>query len=107
MKDLEPDKYTPIGKITCDWTDEKNYLIHYKMLNFFVRHGIRVEKFREIISFKQSKWLECYISFNTQNIDKAKIEVEKHFCKLLSNAFVEKMLENILRSYLKKVIMIK
>ena len=51
---------------TLIWTDKKNYLIHYRMLKVFVRHGMIVDKIHEIISFKQSKWLEKYISFNTQ-----------------------------------------
>ena len=36
------------------------------MLKFYVRHGMRVDKCHEIISFKQSKWLEKYIYFITQ-----------------------------------------
>ena len=99
MKDIEPDNYTQTVKFLCDWTDKKNSLIHYRMLNFFVRLGIIVEKVHEIISFKQSKWLECYISFNTQNRDKAENEFEKDFYKLLINAFFEKMLENIRTIY--------
>ena len=38
-----------------------------------------VEKVHEIISFKQSKWLESYISFNTQNRNKGKNDFEKDF----------------------------
>ena len=44
------------------------------------------EKIREIISFKQSKWLEKNISFNTQNRTRTKNESEKDFHKLLNNA---------------------
>ena len=31
-----------------------------------------VEKFHEIVSFKQSKWLEKYNSFNTEKRNRAK-----------------------------------
>ena len=54
-----------------------------------------VEKVHEIISFKQSKWLESYISFNTQKRNKAKNDFEKDFFKLLVNAVFGKFLENI------------
>ena len=40
----------------CDWSDRKNYFIHYRMLKFHVRHGMIVEKIHEIISLRQSKW---------------------------------------------------
>ena len=65
------------------------------MLKFYVRHGMVIEKIHVIISFKQSKWLECYISFNTQKRNKAKNEFEKDFFKLLVNAAFGKFLENI------------
>ena len=54
-----------------------------------------VEKIHEIISFKQSRWLEKYISFNTQKRNKAKNDFEKDFFKLLNNAAFGKFLENI------------
>ena len=63
------------------------------MLNFSIRHGMIVEKIHEIISIKQSKWLEKY--FNTQKRNKAKNNFEKHFFKLLNNAFYGKTMENI------------
>ena len=65
------------------------------MINFHVRFGMIVEKVPEIISIEQSKWLENYISFNTRKRNRAKIEFEKKFYRLLKNAFFGKMLENI------------
>ena len=54
-----------------------------------------VEKIHELISFKQSRWLEKYISFNTQKRNKAKNDFEKDFFKLLVNAAFGKFLENV------------
>ena len=65
------------------------------MLQFYVRHGMIVVKIHEIISFKQSKWLERYISFNTQKRNKAKNDFEKNFYKLLVNAAFGKFLEDV------------
>ena len=92
---IKPENYTKSNKLICDWTDKKKYLIHYRMLKFYVRHGMIVEKIHEIISFKQSKWLESYISFNTQKRNKAKNDFEKDFFKLLVNAAFAKFLENV------------
>ena len=36
-----------LTKLYCDWTDKKNYLIHYKMLQVYVRHGMIVDKIHE------------------------------------------------------------
>ena len=66
LNKIKPKKSTKSKKLICDWTDKKKYLIHYRMLKIDVRRGKVVEKVPEFISFKQSKWLENYISFNTQ-----------------------------------------
>ena len=95
MKNIKPETYAESRKLICDWTDEKKYLIHYRMLKFYIRHGMIVEKIHEIISFKQSKWLEKYNSFNTQKRNKAKNDFEKDFFKLLVNAAFGKFLENV------------
>ena len=40
MKKTKPDTCTQTKKLICDWSDNENYLIHYRMLNFYVRHGM-------------------------------------------------------------------
>ena len=94
-KKIRPKKCTKSKKVICDWTDEKKYLIHYRMLNIYVRHGMIVEKNHEIISFKQRKWLERYINFITQKRNRAKIDFEKDIYKLLVNAAFGKFLEDV------------
>ena len=70
-------------------------MVHYRILKVFVRHGMIVNKVHDIISFKQSKWLEKYINFNTQKRNQAVNDFEKVFCKLLNNAFYGKTMENV------------
>ena len=65
------------------------------MLKLYVRHGLVVEKILEFGLFKQSKWLEKYISFKTQKRNKAKNDFENDFFKLLVNAAFGKLLENV------------
>ena len=65
------------------------------MLKFYIRHGMKVVKIHTVISFKQSKWLEKFISFNTQKRNKPKNEFEKDFYKLLNNSFYGKTTENV------------
>ena len=54
-----------------------------------------VDKVHEIISFRQSRWLEKYINFNTQKRNQAVNDFEKDFYKLLNNAFYGKTMENL------------
>ena len=95
MKTIKPHTYTPTKKLICDWSDKKIYLIHYRMLKFYVRHGMISDKVHEILSFIQSKWLEKYIYFNTQKRNQAVNDFEKDFYKLLNKAFCGKTMENV------------
>ena len=63
MKEIIPDSYTQTGKLICDWSDKKFYSVHYRMLKFFVRHGMVVENDHTAVSIKQSKWLEKKYKF--------------------------------------------
>ena len=95
MKEIKPDTYIQTKKLICDWSDKKNYLVHYRMLQFYLRHGLIVDKIHNIISFRQSRWLEKYINFNTQKRNQAVNDFEKDFYKLLNNAFYGNTMENV------------
>ena len=95
MKEIKPDTYIQTKKLICDWSDKKNYLVHYRMLKFYLRHGMIVDKVHNIISFKQSRWLENYINFNTQKRNQAINDFERDFYNLLNNVFYGKTIENL------------
>ena len=60
MKEIKSDTYIQTKKLLCDWSDKKNYLVHYRMLKFYLRHGMIVDKVHNIISFRQSRLLEKF-----------------------------------------------
>ena len=95
MKTYILDTYTQTTKLLCDCSDKKNYLIHYRMLKFYVIHGMKVERVHNVISIKQSKWLEKNISFNTKKRNQAKNDFDKDFYKLLNNTYYGKTMENV------------
>ena len=100
VNEIKPDTHIQNKKLICDWSDKKNYLVHNRLLKVYIRHGMIVDKFHEIISFKQRKWLEKYINFNTQTRNQLVNDFEKDFYKLLNIAFCGKTMENV-RSRLK------
>ena len=65
-KVLKPVEITQNRKLICDWTVKKNYLILFKMLKFCIKNEMVVNQVDEVISFRQSKWLEKFINFDTQ-----------------------------------------
>ena len=54
-----------------------------------------VDKIHEIISFKQSRWLDKYIKFITQKRIRAKNEFENVFYKFFKDAFYGRTVENV------------
>ena len=77
MNKIKPKNYKKSKILICDWTDKKNYLIHYRMLNFYVRHGMVVEKNHEMISFKFSKCLKIIVVLILKNETEQKIILRK------------------------------
>ena len=56
---------------------------------------MEVVKVHTILSFKHSKWLQKYISFNTKKRNQAINDFGKNFYKLLLNAFYGRTMENV------------
>ena len=95
MKEIKPDTYIQTKKLICDWSDKKKLLVHYRMLKFYLRYGMIVDKVHNIISFRQRRWLEKYIYFKTQKRNQAVNDFENDFYNLLNNAFYGKTMENV------------
>ena len=73
---------TNIKLLTTLW-NKHHYVVHYRLLQFYMRHGLKLRKIRRVIQFKQSKWLKKYINFNTEMRTKAITEFAKSFFKLM------------------------
>lgn len=82
-------------KLMLTFYDKKKYVIHYQMLKLALEHGLVLKKVHRVLQFKQSKWLEEYISLNTLYRSKATNNFEKDFYKLLNNSIYGKTMENL------------
>ena len=77
MKFIKPDNYVQNKKLLLNWTDKKKYLIQYRMLKNYVWNRMVVDKIDEVISIRESKWLEKYINLNTKKEIRLKMVSEK------------------------------
>ena len=96
QKKLLGDK--PLGKeekLFLTLYDKKKYVLHYDILKYYIKLGMKVTKVYRTISFKESNWLAKYINFNTEQRKKCKSDFEKDLWKLMNNSFYGKTLENI------------
>ena len=84
-------------KLIPNLYDKKNYVCHYRSLQFYLKHGLKVTQVHEIMTFKQSPHIKDYIYQNTVLRKKAKTDFEKDFFKLLNNSAFGKTMENVRR----------
>ncbi|GBO33084.1 hypothetical protein AVEN_241115-1 [Araneus ventricosus] len=88
-------KFTPSTKLVPNLKDKKNYITYYKNLQFYLKHGLKLEKVHKILKFQQKPWLKKYIMFNTEQRKNSKSAFEKDFFKLMNNSVYGKTMENI------------
>ena len=89
-----------IGKDTCEklvpnLMDKDGYVVDIRNLKFYRDHGLIIKKVHAVITFKQERWMKCYIDFNTEKRKLSKNDFEKDFFKLMNNAPFGKTMENI------------
>lgn len=82
-------------KLLLTLNDKKNYVIHHKMLDFVIKHGLIVTKIHRVLKFNQCRWLKPFIDLNTEHRTLATNDFEKNLFKLMSNAIYGKTMENV------------
>ena len=69
-------------KLILDQNNKTEYMVHYRMLKFYVKIGVKVTKIYRVIKYKQDYICIDYIQNNTNKRATAKIEAEKDVRKL-------------------------
>ncbi|XP_039291063.1 uncharacterized protein LOC120352839 [Nilaparvata lugens] len=82
-------------RLITSLTNHTNYVCHYLLLKQAIEHGLKLTNIRRGISFEQSKFLEPYISLNTQLRQQSKNKFQKDFHKLLNNVIFGKSCMNL------------
>jgi hypothetical protein len=93
--DIKP---TETIKLIPNLNDKKNYMVHYRLLKFYLAHGLVIRKIHRVIKFRQSAWLKVFIDFNTNERAKCKLAndlIGADFFKLMNNSVYGKTLENV------------
>ena len=95
QKKLIEKKFSPCNKLVLDLKDKKNYVIHYRMLQFAIKAGLKLRNVHRIITFNQKPFMKSYIDGNSLSRAKAKSDFEKDYYKLLNNSVYGKTCESV------------
>lgn len=90
--------YRPTKKLLLTHLPKERYVVHFALLQFYLKMGAIVTKIHRAIKFDQAEFLEPYISFNSQKRQQAVTSFEKDYYKLKNNG--ESTAYNLLAHYL-------
>ena len=85
---------TKTKKLIIDQNNKTEYIVHYRMLKFYVKMGVKVTKIHRIIKFEEDYICRDYIQNNTNRRATAKTETEKDSRKLTNNSLYGRMCMN-------------
>jgi hypothetical protein len=88
-------KESKIKKLVTNFYDKKSYGVNYRLLKLYLSLGLEIIKVNRVLQYKQSNFLQSYISKNTNERAKATNEFEKDFYKLMNNSVYGKTMENV------------
>ena len=91
--------------LILDQNNKTEYMVHYRMLKFYVKMGVKVIKIHRIIKFKQDYICRDYIQNNTNKRATAKTEAEKDVRKLMNNSLCGRMCMNPLHFFQSKFLL--
>ncbi len=82
-------------KLVPNLMNKRNYIVHYRLLKYYLEKGMKLRKVHRVLRFSQSCWLKSYIIDNSKRRAQAKSAFEKEFFKLLNNSVYGKTCENL------------
>jgi len=89
--------YRGSQKLLLTHWDKYNYVIHGKLLQYYLQQGMELIQIHRTLQFTQSSFFEPYITYNSRKRQSATSEFEKEYYKLRNNALFGKTMENLRR----------
>lgn len=88
-------RYVANKKLLLSQFDKESYVCHYAILKFYLAMGMKLLKLRSAIRFRQKRFVEPYIRYNSNKRSLAHNAFEKDFYKLKNNSFFGKTMESV------------
>ena len=95
MEPEEAMQYKSATKVMATCYDKKEYVVHFRALQFYLKMGLQITKIHRVIQFTQAPIFRDYIDYNSKRRQEAQNEFEKDFYKQKNNSLYGKSLENM------------
>lgn len=69
-------------KLMGHYLPRYNYVVHHRCLKYYIEKGLILKKIHRILKFKQSSWINSFVTFNTQRRSLAKNQLQRDMFKL-------------------------
>src|SRR5271156_3772252 len=83
------------NKLVGTCYNKTQYVVHFKILKFYLQQGLKITKHHQCIRFKQEAIYKEFIELQTQRRSEVDNDFEKGFYKLKNNALFGKSMENM------------
>jgi len=95
MQDVTGVTHFLCTKLVSNLRDMTCYVTHYCCLQFYLAHGLVLDKIHRIVAFTQHTYMLSFIKFCSDGRKNVKPEFESSSYKLIANAFYSKTVENV------------
>ncbi|MEL7523476.1 MAG: hypothetical protein AAGJ80_17965, partial [Cyanobacteria bacterium J06553_1] len=90
-----PNKYQSYKKLLMTQYDKERYVCHFSILKFYLMMGLKLTHIHSAIRFRQKRFIEPYIKYNSEKRAAAQNAFQKDFYKLKNNSFFGKTMEDV------------
>ena len=81
-------------KLISDFRKRVDYVTHVENLQFYLRHGLKLEKVHEIISFDQKYFARKFVKETTLKRHLSQSKIEKSMWKFFNNVLFGKSMQD-------------
>ena len=88
------------AKLIPNLMNKKKYTVDYRLLKFYIQHGMILRKIHRGVKYHQRPWMAPYIAINQELRKHAKTPFAKDLFKLMNNSVFGKTCENQKKTHL-------
>lgn len=95
VQQIPPGAAVRDSKLLLTLDNKSRYIVHYRLLQFYLKQGLKLKKVHKALGFRQEPWIRSYIMGNNECRVKSKTKCDRNFYKFMNNSVYGKTLQNV------------